>query len=265
MSRFLTQHRQISHSDVSLLVIGHIRTRRTRVSIDANVLSCIGRLYTQYDQRVRIVVLLLDLILLGVILISQLKWKKHIDVVLSKISKCLGILSKVRHLVPVQLTRLLYLTLVEPYMAYCNIIWCQSKKNSNLDKIFKLQKRYCRLMMFTNFRAPSRPLFSQLKLLNIYQIYKYQLAIYMFKIVHKLVPHLNHQLFSTGSSIHGYDTRFKDALRKHACRTKLPQSTFCFQGPKLWNNLADPIKSSPSLTIFKKNLKISLLSEVHCY
>ena len=202
---------------------------------------------------------------LGVILTSQLKWKKHIDVVLSKTSKCLGILSKVRHLVPVQLTRLLYLTLVEPYMAYCNIIWCQSEKNSNLDKIFKLQKRYCRLMMFSNFRAPSKPLFSQLKLLNIYQIYKYQLAIYMFKIVHKLVPHLNHQLFSTGSSIHGYDTRFKDALRKHACRTKLRQSTFCFQGPKLWNNLADSIKLSPSLTIFKKNLKISLLSEDHCY
>ena len=65
---------------------------------------------------------------LGVILTSQLKWKKHIDVVLSKTSKCLGILSKVRHLVPVQLTRLLYLTLVEPYMAYCNIIWCQSEK-----------------------------------------------------------------------------------------------------------------------------------------
>ena len=141
------------------------------------------------------------------------------------------------------------------------------QKNSNLDKIFKLQKWCCRLMMFSSFRAPSRPLFifMQLRLLNIYQICKYPLAIYMFKIVHKLVPHLNHQLFSTGSSTHGYDMRFKDALRKQACRTKLRQSTFCFQGPKLWNNLADSIKLSPSLTIFKKNLKISLLSEDHCY
>ena len=28
---------------------------------------------------------------------------------------------------------------------------------------FKLQKRYCRLMMFSSFKAPSRPLFSQLR------------------------------------------------------------------------------------------------------
>ena len=145
----------------------------------------------------------------------------------------------------------MYLTLVEPNMAYCNVIWCQSEKNSHLDKIFKLQKRYCRLMMFSSFRAPSRPLFSQLRLLNIYQIYKYRLAIYMFKIVHKLVPHLNHPLFSTGSSIHGYDTRFKDALLKHACRTKLRQSTFCFQGPKLWNKLnkINSIKLNKIITI----------------
>ena len=146
---------------------------------------------------------------LGVILTSQLKWKKHIDVVVSKTSKCLGIISKVRHLLPAHLTRLLYLTLVEPYMTYCNIIWCQPEKNCNLNAIYKLQKRYCRLMMFSGFVAPSRPLFVQLGLLNIFQIYKYQLAIYMYKILHKQVPLLNHQLFSTGSSIHSYDTRLK--------------------------------------------------------
>ena len=43
-------------------------------------------------------------------------------------------------------------------------------------------------MMFSGFVAPSRPLFVQLGLLNIYQIYKYQLAIYMYKILHKQVP-----------------------------------------------------------------------------
>ena len=47
---------------------------------------------------------------------------------LSKTSKFLGIISKVRHLLSVHLTGLLYLTLVEPYMTYCNIIWCQPEK-----------------------------------------------------------------------------------------------------------------------------------------
>ena len=43
----------------------------------------------------------------GVILSANLKWSKHIDVVLNKISKSIGIVSKVRHLIPPNLTRML--------------------------------------------------------------------------------------------------------------------------------------------------------------
>ena len=87
----------------------------------------------------------------------------------------------------------------------------------------------------------------------------------MYNILHKQVPLLNHQLFSTGFSIHSYDTRFANDLRKQVCRTKLRQSTFCFQGPRLWNNLPESRKLLPSLTAFKKNFKLFLLSEHQYY
>ena len=118
---------------------------------------------------------------LGVILQANLKWNTHINIVLSKTSKCLGIMSKIRHLIPQHLTRMLYLTLVEPYINYCNIVWCSPDKTSNLEKILRVQKKYCRLMTFASFSAPSKPLFLELKLLNVYEIYKYQLAVYMYK------------------------------------------------------------------------------------
>ena len=60
---------------------------------------------------------------LGVILSSSLKWNKHIELVRNKISKNVGIVSKVRHLLPQDLTRNLYLTLVNPYICYCNLVW----------------------------------------------------------------------------------------------------------------------------------------------
>ena len=59
---------------------------------------------------------------LGVILPANLKWNKHIEIVLNKASKIIGIISKVRHLLPVHLTKMLYSTLVEPYFFYCNVI-----------------------------------------------------------------------------------------------------------------------------------------------
>ena len=56
-------------------------------------------------------------------------------------------------------------------------------------------------MTFASFSAPSKPLFLELKLLNIYEIYKYQLAVYMYKILNQLFPQLDHHLFKRGNSI----------------------------------------------------------------
>ena len=192
---------------------------------------------------------------LGVILQANLKWSTHINIVLSKTSKCLGIMSKIRHLIPQHLTKMLYLTLVEPYINYCNIVWCSPDKTSNLEKNLRVQKKYCRLMTFASFSAPSKPLFLELKLLNVYEIYKYQLAVYMYKILNQLVSQLDHHLFKRGNSIHSHDTRFKNDLRKMACRTRMRQITICFQGPKLWNSLPNSIKCLPSLSSFKRNMK----------
>ena len=96
---------------------------------------------------------------LGVVISSNLSWNKHIDVVVSKISKTVGLLSKVRYLLPKLGTRTLYMTLVEPYVGYCNIVWSQANAPVCLDKILKNQKKYCRIIIFSDFRAHSEPLF----------------------------------------------------------------------------------------------------------
>ena len=91
---------------------------------------------------------------LGVVISSNLSWNKHIDVIVSKISKTVGLLSKVRHLLPNLGTRTLYMSLVEPYIGYCNIVWSQANASVYLDKIFKIQKKYCRIITFFRFSSP---------------------------------------------------------------------------------------------------------------
>ena len=76
---------------------------------------------------------------LGIILSANLKW--HIDVVLNKTSKSIRIISKVRHLLPPNLTRMLYMTLVEPYLNYCNLIRASGKKNGIAGKGFENAKK----------------------------------------------------------------------------------------------------------------------------
>ena len=100
---------------------------------------------------------------LGVIISHKLSWKSHIAGVCSKMAKNTGIIAKVRHLLPRSQVRLLYLTLVQPYMNYCCIVWAGISKTQCLDKIHKIQKRFCRLITFSDNRAHSAPLFKCLK------------------------------------------------------------------------------------------------------
>ena len=67
---------------------------------------------------------------LGVIISHKLSWKSHITGVCSKMAKNTGIIAKVRHLLPRSQVRLLYLTLVQPYMNYCCIVWAGISKTT---------------------------------------------------------------------------------------------------------------------------------------
>ena len=200
------------------------KTSRKR-DIDLNCFIQNSKLLRQYDTK-----------FLGVIISSDLKWNKHISVVIAKTSKSLGIISKARHLVPQHTTRMLYMTLVEPYFNYCNIVWASSKKTTYLDKLLRIQKKYCRLITFSSYTEPSKKLFTQLNILTIYSIHKIQLATHMYKILHKIIPDHSTFSFPQNSSIHAHNTRFNQMLLISYSRTKLRNDTLRFQGPELWNS-----------------------------
>ena len=199
---------------------------------------------------------------LGVILSADLKWDKNIDIVTIKVSKNIGIIAKARPLLPQHLTRTLYLTLVDPYVSYCNLVWSLSHAATKLDRIYKLPKKNCRLITFSNFTAPSRPLFQHLSMLSVYDKYKYQLLIQVYKSSHNLIPnHYSCQYYIKNSSIYQHNTRQQNNLHIPKCRSRtcIRQNTIIYQGPKLWNALPDGMKSSNSFNIFKKQLRHYIL------
>src|SRR6218665_2050538 len=77
---------------------------------------------------------------LGVMVDENLNWKTHINSIEKKIAKNIGILSKVVYLLPANIFKKIYYTLIYPYLAYCNVCWASTYPTS-LDRLFKLQKR----------------------------------------------------------------------------------------------------------------------------
>ena len=155
---------------------------------------------------------------------------------------------------------LLYRTLVEPYINYCNLVWASQHKRENLEKKLKIQKRFCRIITFSTFHAHSQPLFKQLALMTVHDIFKYQLAMFMYKCVNSLLPQHSSFNFIVNDTLHDYSTRSSTNLHIVYCRTKCCWTTVQIQGPKLWNSLPKSLKEIPSPIKFKIKLKKFILS-----
>ena len=62
-----------------------------------------------------------------------------------------------------------------------HVVWVGINKTVDLNRIHIIQKRYCRLISFSDSRARSAPLFKSLKILNVYNLFRYQASLYMYK------------------------------------------------------------------------------------
>ena len=120
---------------------------------------------------------------LGVLLDSHLSWKYHIDNVALKISRIIGVIARLRHLVPFTTLLSIYRSLILPYMylSYGLAAWGQAAK-SHLQKIHVLQKRVPWLMYFSEPRAQTVPLFTSSKLLSLNTSYVETVTSIMFDV-----------------------------------------------------------------------------------
>jgi hypothetical protein len=187
-----------------------------------------------------------------------LTWKPHISHVCKKISRSIGIIYRACFYLLAGTKLSLYYTLIYPYLTYCNTAW-SSTYVSNLRCIFLLQKRIVRVLTNSNHRAHTAPLFSKLKILNIYQLNSFYIGKFMFSYHNQLLPPSFLNLFITNNEIHDYNTRNASSYRAHACRTNVKQFTILFQGPKLWNSLPESVKCAQTINCFRNRILRYLL------
>jgi hypothetical protein len=197
---------------------------------------------------------------LGVYIDENLSWKKHTSEIASKISKGIGIINKVKTLLPRIILKTLYLTLIQPYFIYCNIIWGNASRSA-LNNLIVLQKRVIRLICHAHYQVTTSPLFKQCNILKLPDIYKFQVGQFVFKSLNNFLPISCSLHIKRNFSSHQY------ALRNNPCTIAAPFKTkyrinyVGVSGPKLWNSLPECLTSSPSFVILKKSLKDYLLNQ----
>ena len=60
---------------------------------------------------------------LGIVLDGHLSWKYHIDMISNKISRCVGVLNRLKHYLPTNLLRTLYCSMIQSHLNYAILVF----------------------------------------------------------------------------------------------------------------------------------------------
>ena len=144
---------------------------------------------------------------LGVIIDDKLKFNTHIDVIAEKISKNAGVLYRLKEYVPHQTLLCVYRCFVECYINYCTIVFGNAYQ-SHVKPLETAQKKCIRIIANQPPLSHTTPLFFDLKLLMISDIYKYNIGIYMYKNKYLFESFLRQNVYLTRSN-DSYDPPYR--------------------------------------------------------
>ena len=166
---------------------------------------------------------------LGLTLDSNLNWKKHSDNITNKCSQIIGILNRLKQILPQNIKIMLYNALLLPHINYCLVTWGYQCKRINI-----LQKRAIRLITLSTYNCHTAPLFKKLKLLTIKDMLALQELKFYYKLTHNELPaYFQNWQIVTNSERHRHNTRrkhdihivgFRHTFAKRCIRINLPQT-----------------------------------------
>ena len=191
---------------------------------------------------------------LGVIYDEKLNFSHHITMLCNRLSRSSSLIYQLRDVLPIYVLKKLYYAHVYPHIHYCNCIWANTYQR-HLTPLVLIHKRIIRNIAKAEFLAHTEPLYKNLRILNIDNIRKMNLALMMFKQINT-----NEFDLTLATPDHQYLTRNRDLLIVPQHRTTLQANSFSIQGIRTWNDIPNGIKESRTLNSFKIKIKKFLIS-----
>ena len=192
---------------------------------------------------------------LGVILDENLSWLTHINNIKSKIAKGIGIICKAKPFLSSSTLLTLYNSFIQPYLLYCIEGW-GSTFATYMMPLWTLQKRAVRIIKSLSYRHETLSAFQELHILNVFQLHKYFILIFMFKLRKDMIPTIFKEFFEHAN--HQYQTRGNLLYRIPYCKTSFSQRSLRYVGAKLHNDFKK-FEWNCSIHSFKRSIKLHLL------
>jgi hypothetical protein len=162
---------------------------------------------------------------LGIVLDEKLTWKEHISNVRKKVSKGIGILYKCRKYLSKQTLLNLYYSFIYPYLCYGIEVWGNTF-DCYINPLFILQKKAIKIITCSKKKTKSAPLFKDLEILKLKDLYVFKSQMFMYKFVNGILPRLFDNFFTRNNDIHAHSTRQANHFHTVRCRSELSRFFF---------------------------------------
>ena len=119
-----------------------------------------------------------------------MNWKSNTQEIANKISRTLGVMNRLNRCLPLSAMKLMYDSLILSHFQFGITNW-----GFKWDRISKLQKRALRIMTNSRYNAHTEPLFKQLHLLKVKDIFEIQCLKFWYEYVNNKLPNYFRNMF----------------------------------------------------------------------
>ena len=203
---------------------------------------------------------------LGIIINENINWSKHINKISYSISKTIGIIRKLKNVLPSSVLLTIYNSLILPQLTYGILVWGYES-----NCIFKLQKMALRAMTSSKYNAHTNPLFKKMHLLKVGDIHTVQQLKFFYKLTQNNLPaYFNSFLIRRQHNIHEHLTRNRHMLVTEKVHHKFAEKCIRYSVFKTVNDTPTQIidkmytHSLQGVANYSKNLLINEY-DVRCY
>ena len=189
---------------------------------------------------------------LGMHLDTKLNFQEHLDNIMSKVDKTIGLLRKLQAVLQRPTLVTIYKAFIRPHLDYGDIIYDQAYKESFHQKLESIQ--YNAALAITGaIRGTSREkLYQELGLESLQKRRWYRKLCYFFKILKGQSPDYLSKILP--SIRRAYNTRNVDYIPCFNTKHNFFRNSFFPSTLIEWNNLDINIRNSESYATFKKSI-----------
>lgn len=197
--------------------------------------------------------------LLGITLDNNLSLHRHINLVSQSCYHHIRAFRHIRHVLDKDTATLVAHSLVSSRLDYANSLLIGSP-SSNIAKLQHIQHTLARIVLLTNRQTHSNNLLQQLHWLPVRSRIHFKLATITYKALSISAPLYLHSLLQHYHPARSLRSSNQQLITVPPSRTVFGSRSFRCTAPSIWNSLPLHIRSSPSLSTFKRSLKTYLFS-----